>query len=516
MSWQKEIDELRHRERLADQMGGDEKLERQRSRGKLNVRERVTALIDAGSLRETGKLAGKAEYDDDGRLQEFQASNFIFGRARIEGRPVVVTGDDFTIRGGAADASIHQKMVFAEQLANEMRLPLLRLIDGTGGGGSVKQLDSKKARTYIPMNPGWEFVVDNLAQVPVVALGLGPVAGLGAARLVNSHYSILVKQIGQMFVAGPPVVKRLGEDLTKEELGGADIHTRSGAVDDDAEDEQEAFAKARRFLSYLPSSVYELPPRGPREDDPQRRDEELLSIIPRNPRKVYKMRRILDTLCDRGSRMEIGRSFGRSVITSLARFDGWPVALIASDPYHYGGGWTADASQKLVRFIELAETFHLPVIHLVDCPGFVIGRRAEEQATIRHGSRALASVYQASVPWCSVIVRKAFGVAGAAHTNGSRYPYRFAWPSGDWGSLPVQGGIEAAYRAELEASEDPEKLLVEIQQRLDSVRSPFRTAEAFLAEEIIDPQDTRPLLCEFAELAAPLRTAGRSNFHLRP
>jgi acetyl-CoA carboxylase carboxyltransferase component len=516
MSWQREIDELRERERLAEALGGPDKVARQRSRGRLTVRERLDALADAGSLHEIGKIAGKARYDDDGRLESFMASNFIFGRALLDGRPAVLTGDDFTVRGGAADASIHQKLVAAEQLAGELRLPIVRLIDGTGGGGSVKTLDARDARTYVPENPGWEHVVHNLAEVPVVALGLGPVAGLGAARLVTSHYSILVEGIGQMFVAGPPLVRHLGEDVTKEELGGSDLQARSGAIDDEAASELEAFERAKRFLSYLPSSVHELPPRGACEDDPERREPGLIEAVPRDRRKVYKMRAILEAVVDRGSLFEMGRKYGGSIITAFARLDGWPVAILASDPYHYGGGWTAAASQKITRFVELAQTFHLPVVHFVDCPGFVIGRKAEEEATIRHGSRALASVYQATVPWCSVLVRKVFGVAGSAHANASRARYRFAWPSGDWGSLPVEGGLEAAYRSQLEASDDPEALRAEIEQRLNAVRSPFRTAEAYLVEEIIDPRDTRPLLCEFANLAAPLRTPGRSAFTLRP
>ncbi|MCA1834067.1 MAG: methylmalonyl-CoA carboxyltransferase, partial [Actinobacteria bacterium] len=200
----------------------------------------------------------------------------------------------------------------------------------------------------------------------------------------------------------------------------------------------------------------------------------------------------------------------------FARLAGWPVAVLASDPYQYAGGWTADASLKLTRFVDLVDTFHLPVVHFVDQPGFLIGTAAEKSATIRHGSRALAAIYQASVPWCSVILRKSYGVAGAAHQNHSRLSYRYAWPSGDWGSLPLEGGVEAAYRAELEASDDPERARAEIEERLNRVRSPFRTAEAFLVEEIIDPRATRPLLCEFAEIAAPLRSAGRTSRSMRP
>ena len=223
-----------------------------------------------------------------------------------------------------------------------------------------------------------------------------------------------------------------------------------------------------------------------------------------------------NTLVDKNSFIEFGKYSGQSVIAGLARFDGWPVGLLASDPYFYGGGWTAEASNKVTRFVDIAETFHLPVVHLVDNPGFLIGLEAEKAATIRHGARALTAVYQANTPWCSIILRKVFGVAGAAHMNASRVHYRYAWPSGDWGSLPMEGGIEAAFKSDLEKSKNLEKLLKEIEERMEKVRSPFKTAESFLAEEIIDPRDTRKLICEFANLSAPLREKGKVSFGLRP
>ena len=515
MSWKKEIDELRKRESLAEEMGGKEKLKRQKDNNRLNVRERINLLLDKNSFHEIGKISGKAEYDENGELKNFIPSNFVMGRGKINGRNVVVGGDDFTVRGGAADASIAQKQIMAEQFANEYRLPLIRLIEGTGGGGSVKSLDID-TRTYIPGNPGWNWVVENLSTIPVIALALGPVAGLGAARAVTSHFSIMVKEISQMFVAGPPVVKRVGENLTKEELGGSEIHSKNGAIDMLVDSEEEAIDTAKKILSYLPSSVYDLPPRVECDDDPNRKDEWLINAIPKNRRKVYKSRDIIESIVDKNSFIELGKYSGQSVITGLARFDGWPVGLLSSDPYFYGGGWTAEASNKVTRFVDIAETFHLPVIHLVDNPGFVIGLEAEKNATIRHGARALTAVYQATVPWCSVILRKVFGVAGAAHMNASRVHYRYAWPSGDWGSLPMEGGIEAAFKSDLEKSDNPEQLLMEIEERMEKVRSPFRTAESFLAEEIIDPRDTRKLLCEFANLAAPLREIKRPSFGTRP
>ncbi len=515
MTWEPEIEELKQREHLGRQMGGPEKIARHVGLGKLTVRDRVAGLLDEGSFQEVGTAAGKVDYDENGAITGMSPANLVTGRGRINGRTVAVAGDDFTVRGGANDGGIREKLNHIEAMANQLRLPLVRLVDGTGGGGSVKTIETE-GRTYVPAVRGWDVVTANLSTVPVVALALGSVAGLGAARVAASHYSVMVKETSQMFVAGPPVVARIGEDLSKNELGGSDIHTRNGAVDDEVNSEAEAFEHARRFLSYLPNSVFELAERTEPTDDPARREDWLIDAIPRNQRKVYKMRPIVDALVDRDSFFEIGRKWGRSVITGLARLDGWPVAVLASDPYHHGGAWTADASQKVMRFVDLAQTFQLPVMHLVDIPGFLIGRKAEEQATIRHGVRAMTAVMQATVPWCAILVRKVYGVAGAAHMNASRFNLRYAWPSGDWGSLPIAGGLEAAYKAELEAAEDPAAKLEEIETRLNKLRSPFRTAESFLVEQIIDPRETRPLLCEFANLAAPLRQPGPPSFGLRP
>jgi len=426
-----------------------------------------------------------------------------------------VGGDDFTVRGGSADATIKGKHNMCERMAHDLRLPLIRLVEGSGGGGSVKTIETT-GRANVPGVEGWEWVVENMGTIPRVALGLGSVAGLGAAHLASAHYSIMIKELSALFVAGPPVVERLGQKLTKNELGGWEIQLKAGAVDDAVDTEDEAFARARRFLSYLPSSIDDLPPRAPCADDPQRREPWLFEAIPHDTRKPYKMRRIVEAVVDAGSFFEIAPLYGRPVITGLARLDGWPVALMASDPFFYGGAWTADTCQKVERFVDTAETFHLPVVYLVDCPGFYIGLEAERTGTIKQGVRAMSAMWQTTMPWCAVIVRNSFGVAGAAHRNGGRYCLRYAWPSGRWGSLPLEGGTEAAYRADLDAAPDREVKMAEIEERLNKLRSPFRSAETFWIEEIVDPRDTRPLLCEFANLAAPLRHPGPSLHRMRP
>ncbi len=499
MSWKPELEELARRSELARRMGGSERIARAREAGRLTVRERIDRLLDPGSFHETGVLAGRPHYDAKGRLVDFTPSNFVCGRGRVAGRPVVVGGDDFTVRGGAADGAIGNKMGWAEKAARELRVPIVRLVDGTGGGGSVRTQATTR-RSYVPFIPDWDVSVELLSLVPVVAAALGPVAGLGAARVAASHFSVMVRATSQLFVAGPPVVKRaLGKEIDKESLGGSRIHARgSGAVDNEAESEEAAFVQIRRFLAYLPDSVYQAPPRSPRDDEPDRREEDLLALVPRDRRQPYDVRRLLALVLDRGSLFEIGRHFGRPLVTALARLDGFAVGVLANDPRQLAGALDAAACDKLTRFVDLCDTFHLPVVNFVDNPGFLIGVEAERRGTIRHGVRALAAVYQASVPWVSVIVRRVYGVAGAGHGPHHRLNLRYAWPSGEWGSLPIEGGVEAAYKRDLEAAADPEALRAELEAGLSALRSPFPTAEVFGIEEIIDPRDTRPLLVDWA------------------
>ena len=503
---------------MAAEMGGTERVARQRSAGKLTIRDRVAAISDPGTFDEVGSVSGVGQYDEQGRLVGLTPANLVCGIAQVDGRACVISGDDFTVRGGSAEATIPAKRDFAERIAIELRLPHIRLVDGMGGGGSVKSIEIK-GRTLIPALHGWEAVVEHLAIAPSVALALGSVAGIGAARVATSHYSVIVADTAQMMIAGPALVDQasLG-DVTKEELGHARIHTSNGAIDDMVASEVEAFERAKRFLSYLPQNVDAPPPRSPSTDDPTRRDQQLISIVPRDARRVYKMREIINSIVDADSFFEIGKGWGRSIITGFARFDGWPVAIFAEDPYVYGGAWTASASRKVTRFIDLASMFHMPLLHLEDCPGFLIGKQSEEDATIRFGSAALAALGQSRSPFCCVVVRKAFGVAGAANQKPGSVHFRYAWPSADWGSLPIEGGLEVAYRTELSPFEgDALKAEIEvIRGRLNGFRSPFRSAEVFEIEEVIDPRDTRAVMCRWANLVAPVRPVGPTYWTYRP
>lgn len=517
VTWEPELEELRRREAFAEELGGADKVERQHHFGKQTIRERIEAVVDKDSFWEIGKTAGVATYDDDGNLIGLVPSNFVFGLAELDGRPAIVSGDDFTVRGGSSDASIGAKRKASEEMAVELRLPHIRLVDGMGGGGSVKSIETA-GRTYIPELAGWETIVQQLTVAPSVSLALGSVAGIGAARIATSHYSLIVRDTAQMMIAGPMLVEQAGlGSPAKEELGHASIHTSNGAIDDAVDSEQEAFERALEFLSYLPTSIDELPPVDEHwGDDRGRREDWLIGAIPRGARESYDMRAILEAVVDVDSFFEIGRDWGSSIICGLARLDGVPVAVFAEDPMIYGGGWTADACRKLIRHLDLASVFKLPVVHFEDCPGFLIGKQSEEEATIRFGSAALAALGQSTVPFSTVVVRKAFGVAGAANNKPGARSLRIAWPSGDWGSLPLEGGLDVAYKAELAESDDPVALRADIAERLNRVRSPHRSAEFFEIEQIIDPRDTRPILCDWVHLARRTLRPGETAFGYRP
>jgi acetyl-CoA carboxylase carboxyltransferase component len=518
MSWESEINELRYREELAKKMGGEERVARHRSQGKLPVREKIDKLLDTGSFHETGALAGTSIYEENGELIDFTPANFVMGTGRIDGRKVVIGADDFTVRGGAMDGAVTGKQIYAELMANELKLPIVRLVDGTGGGGSIKTL-IENGDTYVTVLPGWDHVIDNLQKVPVAAICTGSVAGLGAARVSTSHFSVMIKDISQMFAAGPLIVKfGLGQDLTKEELGGTQVHGSNGVIDNIVNSEEEAFQQIRDFLSYLPKNVWELPPVSETSDDKNRRDENLISAIPKNRRKLYKIRKILPMIFDKDTLFEMGSTFGGSMITAFARLNGYPVGVIAPDVYKDGGAMTAESSEKLERFVDLCNTFHLPIVNLVDNPGLAVGLQAERKGTLRKGVSAIAAVYQAKIPICEIIIRRDFGVGGAGMSNAHGLNMRYAWPSGVWGSLPIEGGLEVAYKRDLEASDDPEALRAALLKKLEKTVSPFRTAEKFGIEEIIDPRDTRPLLCEWIKDAYELlpQQLGFKHYTYRP
>jgi acetyl-CoA carboxylase carboxyltransferase component len=358
-----------------------------------------------------------------------------------------------------------------------------------GGGGS-----------FLPGHLGSTFYTEQLASVPVVNLLLGSVVGIGAAKAVLGHFSVMVRDISQLFVAGPPVVSHaMGYDVTKEDLGGWHIHCRNGSVDNLAETEEEAMAQTRRFLSYLPSSAYEAPPVTKSSDPADRREEELLTLVPRKRTATFDVRRAIRLLADKDSFFEVGPLWGTDQVVGFVRMNGYPMGVIASDSRHVNGGaLTADGCDKLKRHLDVCDLFHLPVLNLVDNPGFAVGIEHEIAGTIRKGGEWMVAFAQVTVPIFTVLMRRSFGVAGNNYaTPRSAASARVAWPSADVGGIPPEGGIEAAYKRQLAEAADPAALRAEINARIESVRGPIGPLNRFEIEEMIDPRDTRRLACEW-------------------
>lgn len=498
--WRDEVDEICRRRRWAFEMGGAESVSKHHAAQRLTVRERVEALVDQSSFQEVGQLTGSACYED-GKLKSVVPAPYVMGLAKIDGRPVAIGGEDFTVRGGTSWGGDRRKGGqggFVEDLARQYRIPLVNLIDGAGGSVTSAR---RRGHTVFPGVHGFERSVQLLGEVPVVCAVMGTAAGGPAGRAILSHWSIMVKGSSQVFAAGPPVVRRsLGQIVTKEDLGGSDMAVDvAGTIDNVANDERACFDKIRKFLSYLPQNVWQLPPRVPCGDPVDRRDEMLLEIVPRNRRKAYSMRRLVETIADAGSLFDIQPTFGKAVLTMFGRLNGYVVGFVANNPLVNGGAMDVAAARKQTHFIELCDQFHIPLVFLVDVPGFMIGVEAERAATLREGMRGVYASLQATVPIITVVIRKCYGMAGMATCDKNGLDFKIAWPSAEWGSLPVEGGVAAAFRREIAAAPDPAKRERELELELRQLSSPFRTAEAFGVEDLIDPRETRQYLCRFVE-----------------
>ena len=503
MNWKKETDEIKLRRKLAKKQGGQKAVDLQHAKGRLTLRERIDKLVDKDSFQEQGEIAGGSETNEKGEIKSLTPANFILGFAKIDGRQVVLGGEDFTVKGGSPNPAGLRKSVYTEDLALKYKMPLIRLHEG--GGGSVSG-PGKKGKAYggdpVFSRSRFKSVADTLKEIPVISAALGPVAGLPAARFVASHFRIMTKKTAQLLVAGPAVVERaFGKQMTKEELGGSHIHRLNGVTDNVADSEEEAFFQIKRFLSYMPQSIYELTKREDSKDPIDRKEEELSSIIPKDRQKSYEMRDIIKMVLDVDSFFETTKSFGRGIITGFARINGFCVGILANDSNFYAGSMSADGARKTTRFVKLCDTFHIPVISLVDEPGFLIGPEAEVQATILHGTEAVLAVTESTVPWSSVMIRKSFGVAAAAHYGPEGYV--LAWPSAESGPLPLEGGVAVAFKKEIAASKDPEAKRKEIENTMSKQQNPFPRAESFSVHEIIDPRDTRKYLSLWAERIQP-------------
>ena len=484
-------------------MGGEMAIAKQHALGKLTARERVDTVLDAGTFQEMGILTGKASYEKDGTLKEFVPSNAIIGIGRIGGRKVSVTADDFTIRGGSSESTNSDKWIYAERLAYELRMPLVRLVDTAGG--SVKLLDQQQS-TKFPGYPSWP-IIPLLGVVPVVGVALGSCAGLGAMKVLASHFSVMVRETSQNFRGGAPGREAGFRGRRRKERDWADTWcTPARAASWTTRPRTSGMPSPRCAASsgicpaMCGSCRRELNPPTP----PIARRSGSRARSRSTGAKSTIRAGSLEAILDRDSIFEIGRYHGGSLITCLARLGGIPVGVMASDPRVAGGAMTLTAANKTERFVEMCDLFHIPVVNFVDQPGTMTGVEAEAAGTLLGAVRVAKMIERSTVPWISIIVRRAFGLAGGLHgrkqgVEGRSLNHRFAWPSARWGSIPIEGGVAAAFRRDIESAPDPVARRNDLEGHYNQLASPFRTAERFGIVDIIDPRRTRAILCDWAE-----------------
>jgi len=503
LPFEKDLEELKRRRHQALQMGGPEKVKRQREQGKLTARERIELLMDPGTFQEYGLLATHQSHRPEMADRITPADGVITGFGRIDGRRAGVIAEDFTVLGGSEGITHAMKKIRMVEIATQERVPLVWLLDGAGARAEELIGEGLPAVFH-------HLIIARMSGVaPQVGVVMGPSAG--DSSLVGSllEFIIMVKGTGMLAAGGPPIVlTATGEQVSKQELGGVEVHcVISGVADNPAEDDKDAILVAKRYLSYLPSNAWEYPPSVPPNDDPERKDDELLEILPSNPRQPYDMKRIINCIVDKGSFFEIKPLFAPMMITGLARMNGHPVGIVANQPFVYAGAITAKAAQKERHFIDLCSAYHIPLVFLVDVPGVMTGPESEREGALRYGLAVAYSLAWANVPKITVVIRKAFGFGGCAMCGyGAGQTLTLAWPTADFGSLPMSGGLLAAYGAELASAEDPETLKKQLEEAYKKYCGAYPAAAIFNVDDVIDPRETRPRIIRALDLALSRRS----------
>ena len=474
--WQTTLDDLGERRRAARAMGGEERLGKHRAAGKLDARARIEHLLDRGSFHELGTLVGGSEAPADA---------IVMGSGQIDGRPVMVAAEDFTVKAGTISQAANAKRYRVAEIALLDRVPLVMMLDGAGFRADGRP----HARTP----------TDLLAQgrcsgrVPLVTAVLGSSAGHGALVAPMSDFAVMSRHAA-IFTAGPPVVlESLGESVTKEELGGPSVAVASGLVHNEAPDDAAALDLVRRYLRYFPSSAWSYPPDVPGDDTAARLVPEMTELVPRNGRHLYDMRDVLEVVFDRASCFEVQPAFGKTVLCVLARLGGHPVAVIANQPRVMAGSVDVDGADKAARFITVADSFHLPLVFLADNPGVMPGRASEKRGILRSGARMYAAQMQATTPKLEVTLRKAYGFGSMVM---SMIPFDaqsavFALPGATMGAM----GAAAMSRATGADVDEAEQL------RRAELEASYRSASTLGFDELIDPREIRNVLLHALERA---------------
>jgi propionyl-CoA carboxylase beta chain len=491
--------------------GGADRIEAQHAKGKMTARERIEALVDKGSFRELDAFVTHRTRDFHMDKKTFLGDSVVTGWGTVDGRPVYLFSQDFTVLGGSLGEVHAEKICKVMDLAVKNGVPVVGLNDS---GGARIQEGVVSLGAYADI-----FLRNTLASgvVPQISAIMGPCAGGAVYSPALTDFILMVKKTSHMFITGPDVVKTVThEDVSMDDLGGADIHaSKSGVAHFTAEDEADALATLRQLLGYLPSNNMEDPPRIETGDAPDRREAALDSLVPDDPRKAYDMHEVIGSVVDNGDFLEVHAAYAGNIIVGFARLDGHTVGIVANQPMVLAGVLDIKASIKGARFVRFCDAFNIPIITFEDVPGFMPGVEQEHGGIILHGAKLLYAYCEATVPKLTVITRKAYGgaydVMSSKHIRGD---YNVSWPTGEIAVMGPDGAVNIIYRKEVQDAADPVAKRNElIEMYKDKFANPFVAASRGYLDDVIDPSETRPKLIEALKICRNKRDTNPPRKH---
>jgi acetyl-CoA carboxylase carboxyltransferase component len=493
------VEELHERRAKARLGGGEDKIAKQHEADKLTARERIALLVDEGTFTELGLHAGPHFSQRAMEGKEAPADGVITGYGKVEGRLVAICAYDFTVMAGSMGMTGEIKVARLRELALTKRIPFVWLLD-SAGARIQEAVGSLFAGTGFLFRE--EVVMSGV--IPQVAALMGPCAA-GTAYIPGlADFVPMVKGRGSMALAGPHLVRAaVGENVTQEELGGSRVHCRKSGVGDlEVASDEECIAIIKRYLSYMPQHCEEPAPIVACDDPVDRMDEELLDVLPDSNRKSYDMYDVIARIVDHGEWFDLKPQWAKTIITCLARFDGRPVGIVANQPKHLGGILDNDSADKAARFVNLCNAYAIPLVFLMDVPGFMVGTKVEEGGIIRHGAKMLHAVANATVPKVTVVLRKAYG-AGYYVMNGRAYEPDLivAWPTAEISVMGAEGAVEIVMRRQVEEADDPVAKKRELIDAYRQIIDVYVAAHNAMIDDVIDPRETRPVICRALEMA---------------
>ena len=492
------LEVLRDKTRRAEEGGGAERRERQHREGKLTARERVELLLDEGSFEELDALIEHRCLDFGMAEQKVPGDGVVSGFGRIDGRPAFVFAQDFTVFGGSLSETNAQKICKVMDLAMKMGAPIIGLNDS---GGARIQEGVVSLGGYADI-----FLRNTLASgvIPQISVIMGPCAGGAVYSPALTDFIIMVRNSSYMFVTGPEVVKTVThEEVTFEELGGADTHSEiSGVCHLSADTEADALYLIRKLLSYLPQNNMDDPPFAPNADDPLRMEDALDSLVPDDPGKPYDIKEVIQPIVDDGQFFEIHEAYAQNIVVGFARLGGHAIGIVANQPAVLAGVLDIKASEKAARFVRFCDAFNVPIVTFVDVPGFLPGTTQEHGGIIRAGAKLLYAYCEATVPKLTVVTRKAYGgaydVMSSKHIRGD---VNLAWPTAEIAVMGPDGAVNIIFRKELSQAEDPAKRKAElVEEYRNKFANPYVAASRGYIDDVIEPRETRPYLINALEM----------------